>query len=601
MERLKINEVKWNLAHLLKGDNDESIEEQKKIIEKNYIKFIKKWKNNNIYLNNPEVLKQALDEYNDLIEKFGGGGNIGFYFYLRDMQDQINPELKASNSKIEEFSKKLENEAKFFMLNIAKIPEKEQKKFIEFEDLKDYKHILERLFENAKYNLSENEEKIMNLKSKSSHEDWVDMVAKLISKEEKVVLVNNKEEKKSFSELASLINEQNKKTRDSAANAINEILTKYVDVAEAEINAILGNKKVNDELRGMPRPDFARHLSDDIDSEVVDTIIRVVSKRFYISNKYYKLKSRLMKVKYLEYHERNVPYGKLDEKYSYEDAINLIYSVFNKLDKEFGEILKRFNNNGQIDVYPKRGKRNGAFCCYQSKIHPVYILLNYSDKIEYTRVIAHELGHAINNELMKKKQNALNFSNPLSIAEVTSIFMEDFIIQELLKVTDDEMKLAIMMMKLNDDISTIYRQIACYMFEQELHSRYREKGYLSKDEIGNLFQKHMKAYMGDYVEQSIGSENWWVHWSHIRKFFYNYSYTSGALISKSMQSFVKKDPKFIHKVKEFLSIGRSKSPRNAFMELGIDITKESFWSKGLEETEKLLEETEKLAIRMGKI
>ncbi len=102
-------------------------------------------------------------------------------------------------------------------------------------------------------------------------------------------------------------------------------------------------------------------------------------------------------------------------------------------------------------------------------------------------------------------------------------------LDEILHAADDELRLAIMMQKLNDDVSSIFRQVACYRFEQELHKDFRAKGYLSKEEIGKLFQKHMAAYMGNAVLQSEGSENWWVYWNHIRYFFYVYSYASGLL------------------------------------------------------------------------
>jgi oligoendopeptidase F len=232
---------------------------------------------------------------------------------------------------------------------------------------------------------------------------------------------------------------------------------------------------------------------------------------------------------------------------------------------------------------------------------PTYIFLNHTDKLRDVLTLAHELGHGINNELMREKQNALNFGTPTSTAEVASTFMEDFVLQEILKGAGDEQRLAIMVMKLNDDISTIFRQVACYTFEQELHSAFRQKGYLSKEEIGKIFRKHMSAYMGDSVEQSKGSENWWVYWSHIRYFFYVYSYASGLLISKSLQYSVKKNPGFINNVKEFLSAGLSDSPKNIFRKLGIDITDITFWDKGLNEMESLLEETTVLARKLGKI
>jgi oligoendopeptidase F len=73
------------------------------------------------------------------------------------------------------------------------------------------------------------------------------------------------------------------------------------------------------------------------------------------------------------------------------------------------------------------------------------------------------------------------------------------------------------------------------------------------------------------------------------------------LISKSLQNSVKHDPAFINKVKGFLSAGLSDSPKNIFRRLGIDITDKQFWDRGLDEVEKLLNETERLAEKLGKI
>jgi oligoendopeptidase F len=153
-------------------------------------------------------------------------------------------------------------------------------------------------------------------------------------------------------------------------------------------------------------------------------------------------------------------------------------------------------------------------------------------------------------------------------------------------------------MKLNSDVSTIFRQVACYRFEQELHQTFRAKGYLSKNEIGKIFLKHMKSYMGPTVIQSPGAENWWVYWSHIRNFFYVYSYASGLLISKAMQNKVKQDPAFIEKVKVFLAAGSSASPKDIFAKMGIDITDKKFWTNGLTEIDGQLKEAEKLAKKL---
>ncbi len=597
----KIKHTSWDLTPLFKSDNDPAVEKQLDVVERANKKFVDKWQKNERYLSDASVLKEALDEYEKLLRTYGTDGDAGYYFWLRTMQDQNDQTLKAKFAKVLDFSNKLRNELQFFELRLSKVDKQQQKKFLSDPQLNEYKHFLEKIFRLADYVLSEAEEKIMNLKEDPAHQKWEQMLSGFIAKEEREIVTEaGKKEKKNFEQLISLTSSSKKKIRDDAAKAVNDIFYKLVDLAEAEINAILANKKVDDELRNMQRPDLSRHLSDDMESEVVDTLINTVSKRNDISQRYYKLKAKLLGVKKLAYHERNVKFGSVDKKYSYEKGVTLVDEVFAKLDPEFAKIFRMFLDKGHIDVYPKKGKRGGAFCAYLHVPQPTYILLNWSDKLWDVETLAHEVGHGINDELMKK-QNALNFGTPTSTAEVASTFMEDFVLQKILKTADEETQFGLMLAKLDAEVATIFRQVACYQFEIELHNTFREKGYLSHAEIGKIFQKYMSAYMGPGVEQSPGSENWWVYWSHIRMFFYVYSYAGGLLISKSMQNTVKNDPKFISKVKEFLSAGMSASPKDIFKNVGIDITDAAFWNKGLDEVESLLKSTEKLAKKMGKI
>jgi oligoendopeptidase F len=599
---LKVEQTVWNLKPLFQSDTDPRMEKKRRIVEQKSYEFINAWKDRTDYLEDPLVLRRALEQYETWKRRYGTDGDEGYYFWLRTQQDQNDPKLKARFNKIEEFSKKIENDSQFFHLRIARIKPADQKRFLEHEALEPYRHFLERIFAESRFHLSEPEEKILNLKSATSYSNWTKMTSGFLSREARMVIVEDGGRKtKTFSDIIGLLNSQKRSIRDSAAKAFNDILIKNVDVAEAEINSVLANKKNDDELRGASRPDALRHLADDIESETVDALIDSVSTRFTISARYYELKAKLFKVKKLRYHERNVEFGVVAKRYPYSKAVDLVHTVMGKLNVRFAEIFAGFLRNGQIDAYPKKGKDSGAFCIYHLMTQPTYILLNHTGKLHDVLTIAHELGHGINNELIREKQHALDFGTPTSTAEVASTFMEDFVLEEILGEADDELRLAIMMQKLNDDISSIFRQAACYRFEQELHREFRKKGYLSKDEIGKLFQKHMAAYMGTSVEQSPGSENWWVYWSHIRYFFYVYSYASGLLISKSLQNSVKHDPAFINKVKGFLSAGLSDSPKNIFRRLGIDITDKQFWDRGLDEVEKLLNETERLAEKLGKI
>jgi oligoendopeptidase F len=594
--------IKWNLNLLKSNDDNAVFLQERDIINKKYSTFIKNWEQNTEYLTNPIEFKKALDEYEELQKNYGSYGNESFYYSLRSSLNENDSLTRAKYNEIISLAKKLENSIHFFTHRIAKVDKETQKLFLNAKELKKHKHFLELLFADSQFLLSEEVEKVLNLKSKPAYSNWVTMTSTFLSKES-VPLNDESGKRKSYSleGILSLLNSKKKEVRDQAAASFNTILTKYIDVGEAELNSVLENKEIDDNLRRLKRPDELRHISDDIESSVVDTLVETVTEHNDIAHRYYKLKAQLLGQKKLEYHERNIEYGSINRTYSYEDSVHLVEKVFKKLDPEFAEIFLGFVNNAQIDVYPQNGKRSGAFCAHNLITQPTFILLNHTNQLNDVLTLAHESGHGINNELMKKKLHALDFGSPTSTAEVASTFMEDFVLQELLEQASPEERLSLLMTKLNSDISTIFRQIAAYKFEYALHEEFRKKSFLSKADIGSLFQKYMKLYMGDAVEQSAGSENWWLYWIHIRYMFYNYSYSSGLLISKSMQSSVKNDKTFIKNVKEFLSAGRSKSPKEIFMGLHIDISKKQFWIQGIKEVEKLLEETTTLAKQLHKI
>lgn len=583
----------WNLSHLYKNINDPQIEKDVEINIKAVEGFIYQWKDNDEYLSTPKVLKLALDDYESLLTEYGILDKPSYYIFLQRALDQENPQLKAKENKIHEISLKLENDIQFFLLNISKIPKELQTSFLNYPSLSEYKHFLEHLFRSSQYLLTDNEEKIFNLKSKTSHSNWVSMIEELLSKQTLTVLNEDKEKVTiPYSETSKYLNSIHKEVRDYTAKEFLKINKKYLEIAEFEINSVLEDKKLSDDYRRISRPDLLRHLSDDIDSEVVDTLVQVITENFDIPQRFYKLKAKLLKQKKLKYYERNVPVLTKEKSYSYIDTINIVKQVFGNLDLEFKEHINNFSINGQYDFFPKKGKEGGAFCISVGKKYPTYILLNHKEKLEDVLTLAHESGHGIHTEY-SNIQNSLNSGNSTATAEVASTFFEDFVLSEILKDADEEVRKSLMIKKLDDDISTIFRQVACYNFETQLHKSFKDKGYLSIDNISDIFTKEMNRYCGNAVEDDEHMKYGWLYWSHIRRFFYVYSYASGLLISKSLQALVREDPKFVENVKTFFKSGTSKSPKDIFLAMGIDISKKDFWEKGVSEIRKLLDEVDR--------
>ncbi len=256
-------------------------------------------------------------------------------------------------------------------------------------------------------------------------------------------------------------------------------------------------------------------------------------------------------------------------------------------------MLDNFARRGQIDVYPRQGKTGGAYCSGLNQ-HPTFLLLNHVDDIRSVETLAHEMGHAIHTELSKKQlPHYRGYST--ATAEVASTFFEQLAIAKLEQHLSDKEKLIFLHNRLLGDISTIFRQIACFNFELELHQRIREAGQLDKEEIAKLLAKHLRSYTGAAMKVTSDDGYFFVSWSHIRRFFYVYSYACGQLVSRALYEKWKADPSYATKIEQFLKAGCSMSPENIFKSIGIDTTDPAFFEGGLKAIESDISQLEKLA------
>ncbi|HAO64685.1 TPA: hypothetical protein DCQ44_01755 [Candidatus Taylorbacteria bacterium] len=317
-----------------------------------------------------------------------------------------------------------------------------------------------------------------------------------------------------------------------------------------------------------------------------------MTRHFPIFHRFYALKAKLLKMKMLTYADRSAKIGKTTSKYDFKKSVDVLSRAFASADPEFETILKRFVANGQVDVYSKKGKTGGAYCSSSTGL-PTYVLLNHVDSVGSVMTFGHEMGHAINSEL-SKKQTPLYENYTISVAEVASTLFENFVFEEIFKTLSEKEKIIALHDRIQDDISTIFRQIACFNFETELHRTIRLKGSLSKEEIGALLNKHMSAYLGPKFKLTELDGYFFVSWSHLRRFFYVYSYGYGQLISKALYKKYQEDKTYVSEIKKFLSTGGSKSPEDTFKDIGIDTSKPDFFVSGLKSIEEDIKRLEKL-------
>lgn len=580
--------MKWNLKLLYSSPEDPQIEKDMVAIEKMCDAFSKRFDVvDKKYLKDEKELAITLAEYVQLKPHIECKPIMYFYF-LRD--------IEASNTKaasaIQLLTNRLTNAVNkltFFEISLGAIAKDAQQKFLSSGELAIYKVFLGRIFNDAKYMLSVPEEKILNLKSLPAVEMWIDgnerVLNQLTVKWEGKTLPLPKAQK-----LVHSLTSQ--KERNKVHSLVNEQLKSIASFSESELNALYTDKKIEDQLRGYTLPYESTVRSYRNDPLVVKNLIETVTKAFAISHRFYKVKAQLLKLKKLTYADRMVDVGKIKATFSFPESVNILKTSFGALDKKYPTILDTYVSKGQIDVFPRVGKRGGAYC-WGTYLNPTFVLLNHTDDVNSLSTFAHEMGHAFHTEL-SRGQGPLYAHYSTSLAETASTLFEAIVGDAILESLSEKEKITMLHDRVNDSISTVFRQVACFNFELDLHNAVRSKGFVSKEEIGELHNKNMKAYLGPLFTLTSDDGFFFVQWSHIRRFFYVYSYAYGQLVSKALLRRYRKDPTFWTSIEKFLSAGCKASPEEILKEIGIDVTSPEFWKEGLREIEDDIVKLEKL-------
>lgn len=578
--------TEWNLALLYKGPNDPQIEKDLQETEKAYQAFEKKYRGKN-FTKDPLALAKALQDEDALLKLPFSKPHHYFYFKC-----DLDSEDKVSRAKLVEIENRLteaSNRLQFFSLEIGKIKSSEQKKFLEHKALKPYAYGLKKAFENARYNLSEGEEQLASLLSQTSYSMWIDAQEALLSQQK----VKLKGKWVPISKAQGELSELPKSERQKLYQELIKAYKATSHLAEAELNAIYNYKKVMDKRRGLKKPYSASVLSKENEETEIESLVAMVTKYFHLSQRFYKLHAKFLGEKKITNADRNVKIGKIKTKFSFETSAKILKEALSKIDQEYVEIFERFLKEGRFDVYPKQGKRGGAYCA-SAPLLPTYIFLNHVDSINSFETLAHEMGHAIHSELSKSQP--LRYQGySLAVAETASTFFEQVAMVELESKLSKKEKMISLHSRLQGDIVTIFRQIACFNFELELHNRIRESGFVSKEEIVSLMNKHTGTYMGPAVVQDKDDGFVFASWSHIRVFFYVYTYAYGQLVSRALLEKWREDKSFAKEIKKFLGAGGSMSPKDVFRSIGVDTSKPEFFELGLKNIEKDIDSLEKLS------
>ena len=582
------SEMTWDLSDLFSGPDDPRIAEALDRATKDAEAFAAAYRGTIDVPNGPSVthLLTTIRTLEDIWERVD---RVASYSHLVFSSDTSKPAHRDLQQKVQIQTTAIQNLLLFFKLEWQKVDDAAAERIMTAPELTGYRYYLKRERQNRPHTLTEPEEKIVAEMRVTGASAWRTLFTELISGLKFPMERAGETRELTLSQVLALVREPDRAVRRAAHETQYRVLRQHEQTLAYVYNTLVQDKRTQDRLRHFPDPMAARHLSNDVDPAVVETMLNTVEAHAELAQEYFRLKAKLLGLPKLAIYDQYAPIGAEAEECDYATARRYILDAFAAFSPRFHDMARQFFDGRWIDAAVRPGKTGGAYCMSLSPHHHPYILCNYTGNLRDVMTVAHELGHGLHG-LLAQKQTLLEYSASLALAETASVFGEMLVFDRLVEAeTNPAAKVALIGGKIEDIFATVYRQTIMTRYEQFAFAR-QQKERFTPEALCDDWIAANRRYYGDSVEMD---ENYRWGWSYIPHFinspFYCYAYSFGELLVLALyRMHQEQGDRFIPGYVNLLERGGSGSPAELLAEIGVDISDPGFWAKGFVEIERLI-------------
>jgi oligoendopeptidase F len=592
MAAVKYEQKAWSLEELFPGLGTPEIEQALEKIDASVADF-EKYREQLAADISEKKFVAILQDYEGITRQISRVGSFASLSFSEDTQDQ---QVQAFMAQMQQLGAQIDNRIMFFNLWWKSLDDKAAARLLEASG--DYRYWLEALRLQKPYTLSEPEEKIINLKDVNGTHALVTLHSIITNRYSFQLEVDGEEKELSRGELQVYYRDPDPALREAAYKELYRVYEADGPILGQIYQSILRDwRSEGMDLRGYSAPIARRNLANDIPDDVVETILDVCRKNAPLFHRFFQLKARWLGVDRLRRYDIYAPVAKSEKRYSYNDAVAMVFDSFHQFDPRMAELVQRVFDQNHIDSEVRKGKRSGAFCATVTPDLTPWVLQSYNGTPNDVATMAHELGHAVHS-MLAAHHTKLTQHSSLPLAETASTFAEMLLVDHLLEIEDDpDVRRDILFGQMDDAYGTIMRQAYFAMFERQAHQRVHEGAAV--DDLSEIYFENLKDQFGDSLDLS---EDFRFEWLAIPHFyfapFYVYAYTFGQLLVLSLYKQYKEEGEgFISRYIDILSAGGSASPEEVLTNAGIDMRKEAFWQGGFDVVKKSLEQLEAIEIR----
>ena len=318
--------------------------------------------------------------------------------------------------------------------------------------------------------------------------------------------------------------------------------------------------------------------ADRIPVSVYYQLVGQAKEHLHVLHRYFRLRARMMEIEGMRYWDIYPPLVAGDGDYPIDRGKALVLDAISLLGKEARESIALGFEARWMDVYPRQGKKSGAYMNgHVYDVHP-YVLMNYNDDYESVSTLAHEWGHALHSHLTNKTQHFANADYSIFVAEVASTLNEALLLRRMLEEsrTSSE-RLFYLGHALEQLRGTFFRQAMFAEFELAIHERVEAGDALTSEDFSELYGDLLRRYHGHSEGVVRIDDIFHMEWAYIPHFYYNfyvYQYaTSVAAASFLAEQILDGQPGATAAYLDLLSAGGADYPYDLLVEAGVDLAR----------------------------
>lgn len=579
-----MDKYNWDLTKLVKDEEDfkKKYAEADKLLDEAH----------HLLLNFKDNFKDAILK---LIEAQRKVMNIYVFAHMNADADTRDTEGQRLHLKALNLGSKLDEVGAPLKPALLSLSREELDKLIKDNDMEDYRLFIEKIYRFKDHVLTEKEESILSAYGFLENAPF-DTYNLLTNADITFEDLESTDTKLTGATFISLLRNKDEKVR---REAFQKYYKSYKGLENVISSLYLNNVKAmttEAKLRGYNSSLEMELYGDKVDVTVYENLIAAVHENLPALYKYYEIKKNFLGLK--EQHMYDVYLNLTKEepkKIPYEEAVEMVLESLKPMGEEYTEIAREGLMSRWVDVYPKEGKRDGAysFGTYDS---PPYILMNYNDDLQSVFTLAHELGHSMHSYFSRTNNKYIYSDYTIFVAEVASTTNELLLLNYLMeKATTPEEEIYLIDHYIDSFKSTVFRQTMFAEFEKITHERVEKGDALTSADFKDIYHNLNKLYFGDAV---ISDEEIAYEWSRIPHFytdFYVYKYATGfssaVTLSKNILS---GDKDKLEAYLNFLKDGSNHYPLEQLKSAGVDLTTKEGVGTAMREFNTLVERLDKI-------